>query len=85
MVTAATHSLAAGLLAQKQGVDGVFLSPVFPTKSHVGGPHIGLIRFARFARKLKIPIFALGGINAFQKPLLKNAGAYGLSGISLFE
>ena len=85
LVTAATHSLAAGLLAQKQGVDGVFLSPVFPTKSHVGAPHIGLIRFARVARNLKIPVFALGGIDVLQKPLLKNAGAYGLGGISLFE
>lgn len=85
LVTAAIHSLAAGLLAQKQGVDGGFLSPVFPTKSHVGTQHLGLIRFAQVARNLKIPIFALGGINVSQKPLLKNAGAYGLGGISLFD
>ena len=85
LVTAATHSLSTGLLAQKQGVDGVFISPVFATKSHAGAHHLGLMRFAQIARHLHIPIFALGGVNKTQTTQLKNAGAYGLGGISLFE
>jgi len=85
LVTASTHSLSAGLAAQKYGVDGVFISPVFPTKSHVGSAHLGLIQFAKITQRLTIPAFALGGINLSQKTRLKKSGAYGLSGISLFK
>ena len=84
-VTAATHSLSAGLAAQKYGADGVFISPVFATKSHISSAHIGLMRFARITKRLSIPTFALGGINISQTTRLKKSGAYGLGGISLFK
>lgn len=85
LVTAATHSLSAGLLAQKYGVDGVFVSPVFTTKSHIGSAHLGLVHFAQIAKHLNIPTFALGGVHLSQKTRLKKSGAYGLGGISLFK
>ena len=68
LVTASVHSLSAGLIAQKYGVDGVFISPVFPTKSHVGAKHLGLMRFSKITNHLTIPTFALGisGISFFK-------------------
>jgi thiamine-phosphate pyrophosphorylase len=85
LVTAASHSLSAGLIAQKYGVDGIFISPVYPTKSHIGLTHLGLIRFALITQYLSVPAFALGGIDLSQTRRLKNTGAYGLGGISLFK
>jgi thiamine-phosphate pyrophosphorylase len=85
LVTAAAHSLSAGLLAQKYGVDGVFVSPVFATKSHVGSPHLGLMRFSQITQHLSVPAFALGGIKLSQTTRLKKSGAYGIGGISLFK
>jgi thiamine-phosphate pyrophosphorylase len=85
LVTAATHSLSAGLIAQKYGVDGIFISPVFATKSHVGSTHLGLMRFAQITQHLRIPVFALGGTDLSQTTRLKKSGAYGLGGISLFK
>jgi thiamine-phosphate pyrophosphorylase len=85
LVTAATHSLSSGLIAQKYGVDGVFVSPVFATKSHVDTIHLGLLRFAQITKQLNIPAFALGGVHISQTTRLKKSGAYGLGGISLFN
>ena len=85
LVTAATHSLSAGLIAQRYGVDGVFLSPVFDTPSHLGLPYLGLIRFTEITRQLSVPVFALGGICLSQTKRLNKSGAYGIGGISLFK
>ena len=85
LVTAAAHSLSAALLAEKQNVDGIFISPVFPTKSHPGAAHLGLMRFAGLNQKLIGPSFALGGVNFQSERKLLFAGAYGMAGIGLFE
>ncbi len=85
LVTAATHSLSSALVAQKYGVDAVFVSPVFKTRSHSDSKQIGLIRFTKIAQQLNIPTFALGGIHISQKIRLNKSGAYGLGGISLFK
>ncbi len=85
LVTAAAHSLSAGLAAQKYGVDGVFVSPVFPTKSHIGSFHLGLMRFSQITHQLNIPVFALGGIALSHRIRLQKFGAYGIGGISLFK
>jgi len=85
LVTAAAHSLSAGLIAQNYGADAVFISPVFSTKSHVDSAQLGLMRFAQITQHLSIPAFALGGIDLSQTTRLKKSGAYGIGGISLFK
>lgn len=62
-LTAAAHSLPALRRAERLGVDAAFLSPVFPTASHPGARTLGVARFAVLRRKVRIPVFALGGVN----------------------
>ena len=51
-------------LANRAAADGVFLSPVFPTRSHPGGKSLGTVRFRELAAQAKMPVIALGGITA---------------------
>ena len=49
--------------ANDAGVDGLFLSPVFPTRSHPGAPHLGSERFRELAALAQAPVIALGGMD----------------------
>ncbi len=44
------------------GADFALLSPVFPTASHPGAPHLGAKRFHALANAAPLPVAALGGI-----------------------
>jgi thiamine-phosphate pyrophosphorylase len=61
IITSAAHSLRALLLSRG---DVVFLSPVFPTKSHPGRAALSPARANLIARQAPKPIYALGGIDA---------------------
>jgi thiamine-phosphate pyrophosphorylase len=50
--------------ARRLGVDCLFLSPLFPTRSHPGAPALGPLRWAALARGLPAPCMALGGITS---------------------
>lgn len=50
--------------AERAGADGVFLSPVFPTRSHPGGGCLGPAAFQALARTVCLPVIALGGMTA---------------------
>ena len=63
IVTSSAHSLADIRRARLAGADLVFLSPVFPTRSHPGAPSLGPVRWVRMARSARIPVAALGGID----------------------
>jgi thiamine-phosphate pyrophosphorylase len=62
--TAAAHSSAAINRARQVGVDAVLLSAVFPSRSPSAGPAIGSLRFRLMARNARLPVYALGGVNA---------------------
>jgi len=49
--------------AHVSGADYAMLSPVFPTRSHPGAPHLGSDTFQSLADAAKLPIIALGGIS----------------------
>lgn len=52
-----------GLVAAgRAGADGVFLSPVFPTRSHPGRPALGIHGFHVLAQQSPAPVIALGGL-----------------------
>ena len=40
------------------------ISPVFPTRSHLGGEALGANRFHALARTSPLPVIALGGMDA---------------------
>jgi thiamine-phosphate pyrophosphorylase len=77
--TASAHDLRELRAAERAGADLVFLSPVFPTRSHPGGVTLGARGFERLARRARVPVVALGGMDAGKARMLR--GAYGWAGI----
>ena len=67
---------------EKQGVEIIFLSPLFKTKKYKRG--LNVIKFNILSKNSKKKIIALGGINKKNISNLKITNAYGFSGISYF-
>lgn len=61
---ATAHDAREIYLANRAGADGVFLSPVFPTRSHPGGASLGMTQFREIAARSNAPVIALGGMTA---------------------
>jgi thiamine-phosphate pyrophosphorylase len=77
--SASVHNLRELRAAERAGVDLVFLSPVYATRSHPGARPLGPGRFALLAHQAKVPVIALGGMDAARFRALR--GAYGWAGI----
>lgn len=81
--TAAAHNLREIRLAERRGADLLFLSPVFPTRSHPEAKTLGRRRFSLLARQTRLPSIALGGMN--EKRARGLAGAYGWAAIDAWS
>jgi len=57
------------------------VSPVFTTRSHRGAHSLGPLRFGMLARRARIALIALGGMNARRFDRLVPLGAYGWAAI----
>jgi thiamine-phosphate pyrophosphorylase len=77
-VTASAHSAAEVRSAFRAGADLVFLSPVFPTRSHPGAPTLGPVRFGLARTGTRGPVVALGGIDRRSARRLKSDGIAGI-------
>jgi thiamine-phosphate diphosphorylase len=62
-LSASCHSAEQLAKAHTAGADFALLSPVFPTASHSGAPHLGVERFRQLADTIPLPVVALGGID----------------------
>lgn len=80
--TASAHNLREMRAAERRRADLIFLSPVHETRSHPGARTLGRHRFASLARRTRLPVIALGGMNAARFRALR--GAYGWAGIDAF-
>lgn len=60
--TASVHSPREMVAAHRAGIDLIFLSPVFATRSHPGAPALGRVRFGLMMRHARLPVAALGGM-----------------------
>lgn len=67
--------------AERAGADLVFLSPVFPTRSHPGARALGPLRFGLIAKHARIPVVALGGMTAARFAHINALGAHGWAAI----
>jgi thiamine-phosphate pyrophosphorylase len=83
--SAAVHSLPQLRIAERISADFVFLSPVFPTCSHPRKRALGPVRFGLIARQTRIPVIALGGMNASRAQRLSGHNLYGWGGIDVWN
>jgi len=65
--------------AEALGCDFALLSPVLPTKSHPGAPHLGWEHFAAIAAGSSIPVYALGGLTHDDMQTAWQHGAHGIA------
>ncbi|MBZ9646559.1 thiamine phosphate synthase [Sphingobium sp. 3R8] len=77
----AVHDGREAVAARRAGADLCFVSPLFPTRSHVGGRALGRVRFAALARQVDVPVMALGGVRRGHRPMLRGIGADGWAAI----
>ncbi|TMJ20387.1 MAG: thiamine phosphate synthase [Alphaproteobacteria bacterium] len=83
--SAPVHNYAELRAAERDGAALVFLSPVYPTRSHPDAKALGLARFAWLARRTPLPVIALGGMNRRRGRRLASFGAYGWAGIDAWS
>lgn len=76
---ASCHNAEALRRAESLGCDFALLSPVLPTRSHPGAPHLGWENFAAIASGSSIPVYALGGLDEADKPTAWQSGAHGIA------
>lgn len=69
-ISISAHSLQSAMSAKH--VDAIFLAPVFPTRSHRGGPALTPVRANRMAATMRVPVYALGGVTAQNAVLLRD-------------
>lgn len=62
--TSSAHSRRAITCATRAGIDGILFSTVFPSDSPSASTPLGPTRFRRLSLTQKVPIYALGGIDA---------------------
>ncbi len=67
--------------AARAAADVVFLSPVFPTRSHPGAATLGRVRFGLAARGAPVPVVALGGMTKRSTRGMAALGAHGWAAI----
>lgn len=78
------HNLIEIRRAERQGADFVLLSSLFATRSHPDAQPLGLSRFSALARSTRLPVIALGGVQAQHRRLPASIGAHGWAGIDAF-
>lgn len=77
------HSVDGVMAAEQDGADFVVLGPVYDTQSkRIYGPPIGLSILEQAAQKVRMPIFAIGGITATRAREVRQAGAFGVAVLS---
>jgi thiamine-phosphate pyrophosphorylase len=83
VIGASRHSLLSARRAEDEGADLVLFGPVFATPGKEGRA-AGAAALAEVARALRVPVFAIGGIDPATAPAARAAGARGLAAIRVF-
>ncbi|MDX8399479.1 MAG: Nudix family hydrolase [Gallionellaceae bacterium] len=76
---ASCHNVEELRRAQDLDCDFALLSPVLPTQSHLGAPHLGWESFAAIAAGASIPVYALGGLADGDRQIAWQSGAHGIA------
>lgn len=62
--------------ARKQKADQILISPLYATNSHIGVRPLGIMSFRRLALISKIPVIALGGMDARRNAMIRYSHGY---------
>jgi thiamine-phosphate pyrophosphorylase len=81
LITAAAHDPRALATAGRLKIDAALVSAVFASRSPSAGAPLGPVRFSRRVREARLPVIALGGIDAWTARRLAASGAAGLAAI----
>lgn len=81
LVTWPAHDRRRAVAAKRAGAQLVFVSPVYPTRSHPGAAALGPMKAARVARGLDLTVIALGGMDARRWRRFNRLGFDGWAGI----
>ena len=82
-ILGSAHNIVELKFKEKQGVDLIFLSPLFLTKNYQR--NLGIIKFNLISKNTKKPIIALGGVRKNNLNKIKLIKADGFSGITFFN
>ncbi len=83
LIGVSCHNQVSAITAQEKGADFITFGPVYYTASKAAyGEPVGIGRLADVASLLRIPVFALGGINRDNADETVKAGAHGIALIS---
>jgi thiamine-phosphate pyrophosphorylase len=83
LIGVSCHGPAGAVAARESGADFITYGPVYHTPSKsVYGPPVGINSLREVASQLRIPVFALGGINSGNAREAILAGAHGVALIS---
>ena len=80
-----SHSRREAVAAQRAGADLLFVSPVFATRSHPGARALGRVRLGLMIRGLRVPVIALGGMDAKRAAGVQALGVYGWAAIDAWS
>ena len=80
IICGSAHNLREIKIKELQGVQNIFLSPIFQTTKNKS--HLGVCKFNTLSNMTKKKITALGGINASNFKIIKMTRAKGIAGIS---
>ncbi len=80
LIGVSTHSMKEARDAEKGGADFITFGPVYSTPSKLKyGKPVGIDALKQVIRKIKIPVFAIGGINGSRINVIRNTGAQGVA------
>lgn len=83
LIGVSTHSAIEVRDAATEGADFVTLGPIFPTPSKMRyGPPLGLAALEAACRDMRIPVFAIGGVDHGRIDDVMSTGAHGVAMIS---
>jgi len=85
IVGRSVHSVGAARTAEDEGADFVIFGPVWPSPSHPDQEAQGIDALAALVRAVRLPVLAIGGIDAERARQCLATGAFGYAAITMFK
>jgi thiamine-phosphate pyrophosphorylase len=85
LVGRSVHSVGEAVRSEQEGADYVVFGPVYESRSHPGQPARGLGPLREVVRAVRVPVLAIGGVDAARARECREAGAAGFAAIGYFE